>query len=87
MMEASEIIRSGGRKISWLHFSQVWPLYPDNFLKYLEAAKMVISVEGNATGQFARLIRMETGFHIHKQVLRYDGLPITPDFIINRAKI
>ena len=42
----------------------------------------MIAVEGNAPGQFSRLIRRETGFHITKQMLRYDGLPITPEYIL-----
>ena len=42
----------------------------------------VVAVEGNATGQFARLIRRETGFQIARRVLRFDGLPITPEYIV-----
>ena len=37
------------------------------------------------TGQFARLIRRETGFHIADTVLRYDGLPLTPEYILERC--
>ena len=43
-------------------------------------------MEGNATGQFARLVRMMTGFEIKDRVLRYDGLPVTPDYIISGLK-
>jgi 2-oxoglutarate ferredoxin oxidoreductase subunit alpha len=64
-----------------LHFSQVWPLVPDQFLDKLEEAKRVVAVESNAFGQFARLIRRETGFHIPDMILRYDGMPITPEYI------
>ena len=85
--EASEALRSEGKNISHLHFSQLWPLYPDNFLKYLEEAGKVVSVEGNATGQLARLIMRETGFLIETRVLRYDGLTITPDYILDRLEI
>jgi 2-oxoglutarate ferredoxin oxidoreductase subunit alpha len=46
----------------------------------------VVAVEGNATGQLARLIRRETGFHIEDMILRYDGLPITPEFILRALK-
>ena len=50
-------------------------------LSMLKAGKVVI-VEGNATGQFAKLIRRESGFEIKRRVLRYDGLPITPEYIL-----
>lgn len=82
--EAVGQLRSEGKRAALLHFSQVWPLIPDRFLKYLETASDVIMVEGNATAQFARLIRRETGFEIPKRILRYDGLPITPEYIMRR---
>lgn len=80
--EAAVRLREQGRLAAALHFSQVWPLVPEQFLERLKSAKEVVAVEGNATGQFARLIRREAGFEIPKRVLRYDGLPITPEFIL-----
>jgi 2-oxoglutarate ferredoxin oxidoreductase subunit alpha len=82
VQEAASRMRSGGEKIATLHFSQVWPLVPEQFMSHLGSARQVVSVEGNAFGQLARLIRRETGFHINRQVLRYDGLPVTPEFIL-----
>ncbi len=84
--EASEAIKSTGKKTATLHFSQVWPLYPDNFIKYLEQADKVISVEGNATGQLAQLIRRETGFLIEHKISRYDGLAMTSEYILARLE-
>jgi len=80
--EAAEQLRSAGKQAAALHFSQVWPLVPEHFIGPLQEAKEVVVVEGNATGQLARLIRRETGFHIERLVLRYDGLPMTPEFIL-----
>jgi len=81
-VEAAEMMRSNGRRVATLHFNQVWPLLPEQFIRHLETAGEVTTVEGNATGQFARLIRRETGFHITRRVLRFDGLPITPEYIV-----
>ncbi|MBF0508361.1 MAG: 2-oxoacid:acceptor oxidoreductase subunit alpha [Deltaproteobacteria bacterium] len=80
--EAATRLKTEGRSVGTLHFSQVWPLVPEQFVNYLNGAKQVVAVEGNATGQFARLIRTTTGFHISRQILRYDGLPITPEYIL-----
>ena len=80
--EAASTLRLRGKRVATLHFSQVWPLVPEHFLRYLEDAERVVSVEGNALGQFARLIRRETGFEIRSQVRRYDGLPMTPEYIL-----
>ncbi len=80
--ESASRIRSNGEKVATLHFSQVWPLVPEQFMGHLQEAKQVICIEGNATGQLAGLIRRETGFEIKKKVLRYDGLPLTPESIL-----
>jgi 2-oxoglutarate ferredoxin oxidoreductase subunit alpha len=80
--EAACLLRSDGERVGTLHFSQVWPLAPEQFMGRLQEAREVVCVEGNATGQLARLIRRETGFEIEKRVLRYDGLPLTPEFIV-----
>jgi len=80
--EATRLMGSQGVRTAMIHFLQVWPLIAENFINFLNKAKNVVSVEGNATGQMARLIRRETGFEIKKQVLRYDGLPITPEYIL-----
>ena len=44
--------------------------------------RRVVFVEGNATGQFERLLRRETGFEGAGNVRRFDGLPITPGYIL-----
>jgi len=80
--EAASLMESNGEKVATLHFSQVWPLVPAQFMEHLEKARAVVSIEGNAFGQLARLIRRETGFHIRHKVLRYDGLPFTPEYIL-----
>jgi 2-oxoglutarate ferredoxin oxidoreductase subunit alpha len=68
--------------VSTLHFTQVWPLDSGQFLGALRAAKRAVFVEGNATGQFERLVRRETGFEGAGNVRRFDGLPITPGYIL-----
>jgi len=80
--EAASELRSRGVDAATLHFGQVWPLVSSQFLARLEEARRVVCVEGNAFGQLARLIRRETGFEIGERVSRYDGLPITPGFIL-----
>jgi 2-oxoglutarate ferredoxin oxidoreductase subunit alpha len=82
--ETSEKLRSEGVRNGVLAFSQVWPLESDHFINLLEKAPKVVCVESNATGQLARLIRRETGFYIDQRILRYDGLPLTPEYIMRQ---
>lgn len=84
--EAAAVLSEKGRRTGTLHFSQVWPLVPELFVEDLRKAGQVVCIESNATAQFARLIRRETGFHITKHVLRYDGLPITPEYILHHLQ-
>lgn len=86
LQEAASLLAREGRKTGVLHFSQVWPLVEDQFLEKLTRAKQAVCVEGNATGQLARLIRRETGFQFSSRVSRYDGLPITPGYILGKLK-
>ena len=85
-VEASQILRGQGTKAAVLHFSQVWPLVPRQFLKQLESAAEVVWVESNATAQFAQLVRRETGIDIQKTILKYDGRPITAEYILSTLK-
>ena len=82
ILEAATKLRNASTRVGTLHFSQVWPLVPHQFLGVLRDAGEVVCVEGNALGQLARIIRRETGFAVHRRVLRYDGLPITPEYIL-----
>jgi 2-oxoglutarate ferredoxin oxidoreductase subunit alpha len=84
--EAAATMRARGMRVASLHFAQVWPLVPELFIDTMQRAKEVVAVEGNAFGQLARLIRRETGFYIERLILRYDGLPITPEFILRTLK-
>lgn len=82
VMEAAAQLKEEGQNVAVLHFSQVWPIAPDQFMPLFAKAKHVVAIEGNAFGQFARLIRRETGFEIKEHIRRYDGLPITPEYIM-----
>jgi 2-oxoglutarate ferredoxin oxidoreductase subunit alpha len=47
-------------------------------------ARRIIVVEGNAAGQFAELLRRETGATIAERVLKYDGSPFAVEELIER---
>ena len=84
--EAAAVLRGQGRSVAVLHFSQAWPLVPAQFLDILQASSMIVCVEGNATGQFARLIQREAGFALPGRIARYDGLPFTARYILDRLE-
>ena len=72
----------GTREIGYLHFSQVFPLWPE-LTQYLDRAERTVAVENNATGQFAKLVTMTTGRTIAGRVLKYNGLPFSREEMID----
>ena len=71
---------SKDQKVAMMHFSQIYPLPElDNFdyIELLKNSDLTICIENNASGQFARLIRAETGFEFSHQISKYDGRPFT----------
>ncbi|WP_371877440.1 2-oxoacid:acceptor oxidoreductase subunit alpha [Desulfomicrobium sp. ZS1] len=86
LREVTARLRASGVKAACLCFTQVWPLIPETFMPHLEAARTVVTVEGNSTAQFAGLLRKTTGFHIHDTVLRYDGRTLTAGFVMERLQ-
>ena len=77
MKEAVDLL-SKQMKIAMLHFSEIYP-FPGteklDYLSLLENARMTICIENNATGQFAKLMRAETGYEFTERINKYDGRP------------
>jgi 2-oxoglutarate ferredoxin oxidoreductase subunit alpha len=70
---------------SLLHYSQVYPLHPQT-ADYLFKAKRVVVVEGNATRQFAKLIKLHAGIDVKDGVLKYSGLSFTVEEVAESLK-
>ncbi len=53
-----------------LHFSEIYP-FPSiegfDYLTVLKNAKICLCIENNATGQFAHLMRAETGYEFRQK--------------------
>ncbi len=79
MKEACESSKTG--KIGFMHLSQVWPFPSKKVTEVLKNAKKIVTVENNAAGQFARLMRRESGLKASESVLRFDGRPFDLDYL------
>ncbi|MGB9681837.1 MAG: 2-oxoacid:acceptor oxidoreductase subunit alpha [bacterium] len=85
LREAIERLTREGFNIGLLHFSDVYPL-PQKKLNELKDVRRMIAVENNATGQFAQLVKRETGIDIKDRILKYNGSPFTPLEIVKEVK-
>ncbi len=76
-------------KIAMLHFSELYP-FPDtggfDYLKLLASAGRTICIEHNATGQFARLMKVETGYEFGAHIHRFDGRPFLHEELVREVK-
>ena len=78
-----ELIQSG--KIALMHFIEIYPLPETDVFDYMnimERAKKTICIENNATGQFAKFIRSETGYEFKTKILKFDGRPFTVESLM-----
>jgi len=68
-----------------VHFSEIYPFPPVDGFDYLTVmknAKLCLCIEHNATGQFAHLMRAETGYEFTTRINRYDGRPFTVENLL-----
>ncbi|MBI4825850.1 MAG: 2-oxoacid:acceptor oxidoreductase subunit alpha [Nitrospirae bacterium] len=82
-------ILSNENKIAMLHFSEIYPFPLEkklNYLNLLNNSKLAVCIENNATGQFARLIKSETGYiFFENEIKKYDGRPFTLDGLLGEV--
>lgn len=85
--EAMERLELEGFKVNHAHIRLIHPFPTDEVLPLVQAAKKVIVVEHNATGQLANLLKMNVG-HAEKvsSVLKYDGNPFLPNEVYTKCK-
>ncbi|HKW43470.1 MAG TPA: 2-oxoacid:acceptor oxidoreductase subunit alpha [Thermoplasmata archaeon] len=70
-----QVEEKDGVKANSLEFPTIFPFHGDETLQILRSVKQTLAVEGNYTGQFARLLRAETGYKPDHFYGRSDGEP------------
>ncbi|MDB4867059.1 MAG: 2-oxoacid:acceptor oxidoreductase subunit alpha [Cohnella sp.] len=85
--EARARLTRDGMATSHVTVRQMHP-FPNELLEpYLKAAKKVVVLENNATGQLANLIKQNVGYHDKiENVLKYDGTPFLPSEVYKACK-
>ncbi len=85
VVDAMEII-GGELSASVINISYLWPFPRRKFREALMGVKdaITISVEHNALGLLAKLIKMETGFRVAYHLGKVDGRPFRPSTLAER---
>jgi len=95
--EAVDTLNAGGASaagasfasasFAMLHFAQVWPLDAAAVRRTIGSvgARAITCIEGNASGQFASLLRQTGALDTCELMLRYDGRPFMAGDIATRV--
>jgi hypothetical protein len=84
--ESRALLAAQGIKASQLQIKYLHPFHVEEVTALLKKSKKLICVEGNYSGQFARLLRAETGISVDANILKYDGEPFEPRIIAEEVK-
>lgn len=85
--EAKGRLEQEGYQVNHAHIRLIHPFPAKELEPYVQAAKQVIVIENNATGQLADLIKLHVGYREKiKSVLKYDGNPFLPYEIHQQVK-
>ena len=84
--EAVEKLTAAGLPANQLHLKYLHPFHAEEVTGILAGSRRIIVVENNSSGQFARHLRAETGIKADDIVLKYDGEPFTPAFIVQAVE-
>ncbi|MHC4618889.1 MAG: 2-oxoacid:acceptor oxidoreductase subunit alpha [Planctomycetota bacterium] len=82
----NEAVEKLGRDdVAFVHFKQVYPL-PKETADFVKKAERTVIIEGNATCQFGKLIRLNTGINIENRILKYSGVSFSVEEVVERLK-
>jgi 2-oxoglutarate ferredoxin oxidoreductase subunit alpha len=84
--EAVDILHKKNVSINAVNVTELYPLPADALARIMDSSQNVYIIENNATGQLAHFIRAETGIKASRNVLKYDGRPFTPQYIVRELE-
>jgi 2-oxoglutarate ferredoxin oxidoreductase subunit alpha len=83
---AVDLLREQGQSARIVQIMDIWPLPVDRVASALQGAKRLICVEQNYSGQLATLLRAYAGIQVHGLINKYDGRPMSPQYIVQQLK-
>ena len=80
-----EVVDRSAGAVQLIHYTDLVP-FPIGGDQPLRAARHLVAVEQNATAQLATYLRAQTGIEISQRILKYDGRPMTPDWVLEQVE-
>ena len=69
-----------------IQFVDLFPIPVEKTTDVFKNRKRLIVVEGNYTAQLALLLKMTMGIEIGEHILKFDGRPFSPEYILEHLK-
>jgi 2-oxoglutarate ferredoxin oxidoreductase subunit alpha len=86
IMEAASMLERDKLNVNVLQLNELWPFPSSAVTSALNKVKMNIVIENNITGQLLQLITAETGIKPTHKILKFDGRPFSPSYIVKEVK-
>ncbi|CAN5271918.1 2-oxoacid:acceptor oxidoreductase subunit alpha [soil metagenome] len=83
ILDALRVLEERGRTLNFLQCRLMRPFPAADVEAILRAAKRLVLVEENYSGQLGALIREQTGVKIEERILKFDGRPFSEDELVN----
>ena len=83
ILDALKTLDAQGKKVNFLQCRLMKPFPADAVAAILRAAKRIVSVEENYSGQLAQLVQEQTGVMISERINKFDGRPFSEDEMTN----
>ena len=80
-----EVVDRADGRLNLIHYTDLFP-FPSTGAEPLQRANRLVAVEQNYTAQLARYLRGATGIDIKDHILRYDGQPMSPEWILQQIE-
>lgn len=83
---AVDMLNAEGPTARVVQIVDIWPLPVAKVISALRGSRTLICVEQNYTGQLATLLRAYTGIKVDGLITKYDGRPMSPEYILTKLK-
>ena len=80
-----EVVDRADGRLNLIHFTDLFP-FPSGGAEALQRAQRLVAVEQNYTAQLAQYLHGATGIDIQTCILRYDGQPMSPDWVLQQLE-
>lgn len=86
IMDAMEKLAAEGIRIKFVQVRLMSPFPTELVRSMLKAAKVVVDIEMNYSGQLGSLVRQHTGIEADYQIVKFNGRPMSLDEVYNAVK-